>query len=305
MKNIKVLKNNEELKLIEFIYKYQYLNVNDAKYFFKSKSYYRKRITNLVKNKILRRYKRNLVLGENGTKMLKIMGKTVNSLNYDKKYVNRLKYISHIASFYNECKLVEFTPSFMMKDKEKFTITSRRFIGKLLINEKPYLVYHIPKNSKKTYISSIMFDIQKEREYKNIIVLIDDINKIDVNDFCFGIYSVIIAEDSDKVLEQLKYINNIDWPQIINRLYGQKMFLSRYNFCEYENGSNKYLVTMKLCDTEKINKIKNFLLNNKDKSIEIVCDEETKNIIQKYLSGVIYNIVDLDEFTDKEIKYYE
>ena len=30
-----------------------------------------------------------------------------------------------------------------------------------------------------------------------------------------------------------------------------------------------------------------------------------KNIIQKYLSGVIYNIVDLDEFTDKEIKYYE
>ena len=62
---------------------------------------------------------------------------------------------------------------------------------------------------------------------------------------------------------------------------------------------------MKLCDTEKINKIKNFLLNNKDKSIEIVCDEETKNIIQKYLSGVIYNIVDLDEFTGKEIKYYE
>ena len=41
--------NDEERLLVEFIAKYQYLNVNDAKYFFSSESYYRKRVTSLVK----------------------------------------------------------------------------------------------------------------------------------------------------------------------------------------------------------------------------------------------------------------
>ncbi len=40
--------NENEISLIKFIAKYQYLNVSDAKYFFNSSRYYRNRIKNLI-----------------------------------------------------------------------------------------------------------------------------------------------------------------------------------------------------------------------------------------------------------------
>ena len=46
---------DEEISLIEFISKYQYLDVKDVKYFFSSQKYYKKRITNLVAKKYLKR----------------------------------------------------------------------------------------------------------------------------------------------------------------------------------------------------------------------------------------------------------
>lgn len=40
--------NENEISLIKFIAKYQYLNVNNAKYFFDTSRYYRNRIKNLI-----------------------------------------------------------------------------------------------------------------------------------------------------------------------------------------------------------------------------------------------------------------
>lgn len=55
---------DEEINLIKFIAKFQYLNVSDTKYFFTSKKYYRNRVSNLIDKRFLKKVKSNLVLDE-------------------------------------------------------------------------------------------------------------------------------------------------------------------------------------------------------------------------------------------------
>lgn len=52
--------NKDEISLIKFIAKYQYLNVSDAKYFFNSSRYYRNRIKNLIDKNFLRKILKKL-----------------------------------------------------------------------------------------------------------------------------------------------------------------------------------------------------------------------------------------------------
>ena len=236
--------NNEEKELLDFIAKYQYLNVNDVKYFFNTKKYYKKRITNLVSKKFLRRIKLNLVLDELGFEYIKLLGKEYSKLNRNKKYLPRLLYLSNIGAFYHRCKTIRFIPSFLMKDKEMFTITSRKFIGILNINGIKYLTYHISKNHDKRYVASVIYDIQKERKYKNIIVFVDNVKMINRNDFAFGNNQVLIIEDTEENREKLKFLNNIDWHKALNNIYKNKVYLSEYNFCDYTDYKNRYISTL-------------------------------------------------------------
>lgn len=122
------LNGDEEIDLIKFIAKYQYLSVNYTKYFFSSGSYYKKRITKLIQKGFLKRTKLKLVLGKLGIEYVKLFKFEYTRLNRNTKYVERLMYISHFAAFYHKCNIVDFTPSFSIKDKEVFTITGRRYI---------------------------------------------------------------------------------------------------------------------------------------------------------------------------------
>ena len=119
---------DEEINLIRFIAKFQYLNISDTKYFFSSKKYYRNRVSNLVSKRFLKKVKSNLVLDELGIEYAKLFKFEYNKLNRNKKYSARLIYLSRLAAFYNNCDTVTFTPSFAIKDKDMFTITARRFI---------------------------------------------------------------------------------------------------------------------------------------------------------------------------------
>ena len=65
--------NKEEISLIKFIAKYQYLNVKDTKYFFNSSRYYRNRIKTLIDKKFLREIKWTLVLGQLGIQYVKLL----------------------------------------------------------------------------------------------------------------------------------------------------------------------------------------------------------------------------------------
>lgn len=296
---------DEEISLIKFIAKFQYLSVNDAKYFFSTKKYYKKRITNLVQKKLIRRIKLNLVLDELGIEYAKLFNFEYTPLNRNKKYLPRLLYISNLGAYFHNCKTIKYTPSFTMKDKEMFTITARKFIGILDINGIEYLTYHISEEHDKKYLNSVIYDIQKERKYKNIIVFINDINRINNLDFAFGNNQVLIIEDNEINRERLKYLHSINWLKIITEYYKDKAYLSEYNFCDYTDYKNKYISNFYFLDTEKINRIKYFLRENKNKNADIICNKEIAIELKKEFPNAHYNIVELEKYIDKERNIYD
>lgn len=295
----------EEIALIKFVSQYQYLNTNDAKYFFKTVDYYKKRIKHLVDKKFIKRSKSYLILDELGIEYAKLLGFDYNPVNRNAKYKNRLLNLSNIGAFYHNCKTVKFTPSFSIKDKQTFTTTGRRYIGVFDINGIEYLGYQIRAEHDEKYIKSIMYDIQKEIKYKNIIILVNDIKRINFNDFCFGINQVVVLQDSEENREKLKYLNSVNWYKIINEFYKNKAYLSEYNFCDYTDYKNKYISYFYFLDTEKINRIKYFLRENENKNIDIICDSSKKEELSKVFPNAHYIILSLEKYIDKERNYYD
>ena len=58
MKNLNYFPNgDEEKELIKFLAKYQCMSVNDEKYFFNTKKYYKARVNNLISKQYLRKSK--------------------------------------------------------------------------------------------------------------------------------------------------------------------------------------------------------------------------------------------------------
>jgi len=296
----------EEISLLKHIACYQYLNVNDEKYFFKTERYYKQRIRNLIKKKFIKRVKLNLILDELGIEYIKIIGEKYNKVSRDKKYLSRLLYISNLGAFFNNTKNLKFTPSFSMKEKNMYTAVARKFIGVFEINGIEYLSYSITNRSTTRYINSVIYDIQKEKYYINFIIFIDDKSRININDLAFGANQVLIIEDNDIERERLKYINSIDWYKLVKQLYNKEnIYLSNYNFCEYTNFRNKFITTFYFIDTEKINRIKFFLKQNKNKTIDIVCSKELKDDLIKELPTCNYIDIDLEKYIEKDIKIYD
>lgn len=152
---------------------------------------------------------------------------------------------------------------------------------------------------------SIIYDIQKEKKFKNIIVLVNDINRINLIDFAFGVNEVLIIEDNKKNREKLKYLHSINWSKIINDNFRNRLFFSEYNFCDYTDYKNKYVSTFYYLDTEKINRIKYFLRENKNKNAHIICNSELETEIKKELPNADYIVVDLEDYIDKERNVYD
>lgn len=298
---------DKEISLLKFISKYQYLDSKDVKKFFNTQKYYKKRITNLVSKKYLKRTKsHHLVLDELGIEFAELFNFEYNKLNRNVKYMPRLFYISKLAAFYYKCPTIKFIPSFSMKDKEEFTITSRKFIGVLEINGIEYLTYHITEEHNDKYIRLIIYDIQKEKKYKNIIILVNDKNRIKVNQFTFGMNQVLIVEDTEENREKLKYLNNINWYSVIKERYKRfNIFLSDYSFCEYTDYKNKYINTFYFFDTEKVNRIIYFLKENKNRNADIICNSKVNEMLIKELPNCNYIVVDLENYIDKEKTVYD
>ena len=214
-------------------------------------------------------------------------------------------YISNLGAYFNKSKTINFIPSYDMKDKEIFTIKARRFIGILEINGTDYLTYHISKEHDKRYINSVIYDIQKEKKYKNIIILVNDPNRIKVNDFSFGMNRVLIIEDNEKNRDKLNNLHSIRWLDVINETYKDNIFLAEYNFCDYTDYKNKYIALFYFLDTEKITRIQYFLRENKNKNADIVCSKEIEQTIKQEIPNAHYIIVNLDKYIDKERNIYD
>ena len=296
---------DEEINLVKFIAKFQYLSVNDTKYFFSTQKYYRNRITSLVKKKYLRRTKSALVLDEIGIEYCKLFNFEYTQLNRNQKYLPRLLCISNLGAYYNSTNNINFIPSFAIKDKELFTVTARKFIGVFNISGIEYLAYYISQERDNKYIKSVIYDIQKEHKYRNILIFVNDIKRLNIDDFAFGYNSVLILEDNEINREMLKTLHSIDWSNIIQKMYRNKPFIAEYNFCDYTDNRNKYISYFYFLDSEKINKIKYFLRENKNKSADIICPHTLKEQIQKELPNANYYTINLEEYIDKEKRVYD
>lgn len=91
----------------------------------------------------------------------------------------------------------------------------------------------------------------------------------------------------------------------INNAFKNRLFLSEYNFCEYTDYKNKYVSTFYHLDSEKINRIKYFLRENKNKNAYIICNTELETELKKQLPNANYILIDLEDYIDKERNVYD
>ncbi len=290
-----------------FLYEYHFLKCSDAKFLFNTSEYYRRQISDLLNNDYIKKHRTGTyILSDNGKRYLKSLGYDFSTkMAYSKKYIERQVLISYIAAVLFNNNNIKFIPSFKLKDKEIFTIKSRRYIGAIMINQKAYLTYYISQKQDKKYIDSVFFDIQKEQEYKNIIILTEDISKIDLNKFCYGLKEVLVIESSTDNLEKLGYINKVNWSQIMESLYRNQVYISEYNFCDYTDSKERFVSCFYFIDTEKINLLKYFLRENKDKKVDIVCGSLLLETLKRELPNQNYHTVDFAKFIKERFNVYE
>ena len=140
-----------EKDFLTFLYDYHFLSFKDAQYLFKSKLYYKKQILDLINDDYIKKHKSgSYILSNAGKRYLKSLGYDFSTkMAYSNEYIQRQKIISFIAAFYYFSDNIKFIPSFLHKDKDIFTIKSRRYIGLIKINNKEYNIigrlgmYHI------------------------------------------------------------------------------------------------------------------------------------------------------------------
>lgn len=152
---------------------------------------------------------------------------------------------------------------------------------------------------------SVIYDIQKERNFKNIIIFVNDKNRISINDFAFGVNKVLIIEDTKDNREKLKYLHSINWSKILTDNFRGNLFFSEYNFCDYTDNKNKYVSKFYFIDAEKINRIKYFLRENKNKNAYIICDIALEKQLKEELPNVNYVLVNMEDYIDKERNVYD
>ena len=103
----------------------------------------------------------------------------------------------------------------------------------------------------------------------------------------------------------MKIVNIMVPERKIDSIPRNKAYIAEYNFCDYTDYKSKYISTFYFLDTEKINRIKYFLRENKNKNADIICNAELKKEIQKELPTAHYIVVDLEDYIDKERNVYD
>lgn len=177
--------------------------------------------------------------------------------------------------------------------------------GKMNINGIYYLVYYVPKKRDKRYMASVIYDMEKEREYKNFIVLTEGMQNVKMNDLVFGKNQVLVLEDNEYNREKLKCLHSIDWARIVEDCYDNKVFLAGYHFCDYTDYEQKYVSTFYFLHAEKIYRIKYFLRENKGKNADIVCRAELEDDLRREFPNAHFVGVDLERYVEKVRIYYE
>ena len=191
-----------------------------------------------------------------------------------------------------------FIPSWELKDKMIFTDKGRKFIGKLKYINKDYIAYYIAKDKQTVYISQVINDIQKNIDYKNTIVFMENFKMLSKKNqyFIFGRESTLIVKPSRENLDNMRLFQKIDMYEIIKKIYVSKdILLSNWRKADYMTEDRQYIILMPFIDTEKLHKLNIFYKNNKEinRKIDILTLKENTGKINEILTNRT-NIIEID-----------
>lgn len=303
----------EDIEVLKFLSKYKMLKVQDAKLIYKTKRYYRQRVNKLIEKEYVKRYKSYIIIDKKGRKALGEEGSCYIKNMQNQAYMDRLKYIASIATITIDSN-IQFIPSWDIKEKDKFTETARRYIGKMIIDNKEYLIYYISEKKEHLYIKQLLFDVNKAINYENIIIFVENFDVINkrYSNLVFGKENTFIILDSDKNKEIIKNYEKLDYHELLENIYMQELFISNWDIADFLLEENTYIINMMFINTEKIEKVNWFYSENTNlnKKIEIVTlkenEEKIKEIInekckirildESLLGGVIENKDSKEDF---------
>lgn len=282
-----------------FLAKYKLMLGSDCKMIYNTKDYHRKRLKVLEKEKYIRRINNIYIkLDDKGTKMVKDFGYNYSFTCRKKEYIDRLNEIAKIAALTINSD-IDFIASWDLKDSNIFTLTSRKFLGKLTYQGKECITYYISKDKQIAYISQTINDIQKIIDYKNIIIFIENMNIInDKQSFVFGKESTILIKPTVRNLANMRILQEIDFYEILKNIYQNKeILLSNWKKADYMTEDKNYIVIMPFIDTERLYRLKIFYKNNQkiNRKIDIITLKENSKKISEILTNKA-NIIELDDW---------
>ena len=151
-----------------FLGKYKLMLGSDCRLIYGTTDYHRKRLKVLESERYIRRVNRLYIkLDDKGTRLVKEFGYDYSYKCRRKEYVDRLNEIAKVAALTLDSN-IDFIASWNIKDDDIFTEQSRKYLGKMIFQEKEFIVYYIANDKRKPYVSQILNDIRKLVSYKNI-----------------------------------------------------------------------------------------------------------------------------------------
>ena len=282
-------KNNiskEDFEVLKFLSNYKMLKVEDASLIYKTKRYYRQRVNKLIDKEYVKKYKSYIILDKKGRKALDEVGSNYIKNIKNESYMERLKHIASIATLSIDSKIL-FIPSWNIKEKDKYTETARRYIGKIVIENKEYLTYYISAKKEHVYIKQLLFDVNKSINYDDIIIFVENFDVVNkrYSNLSFGKKNTFIILNTYENKEKIKEIIKTNTHELLENIYEKEILISNWEIADYMLDDGTYLIYMPFINTEKIEKINWFYKENTNvkRKIEILTLEENKNKIQELL----------------------
>ncbi len=271
----------------------------DCKRIYKSKYYYWKRLKILEKERYIKRVNRVYIkLDNRGTRLVKKFGYDYSFSCRSKEYIERVKQIAIVAGLTIDSN-IDFVASWNIKGDTELTQASRKYLGKLIYQDKETLVYYISKDKAISYRSQIVNDIQKIIECENIIILLENMEMLNDNQkFVFGKESTVIIKPTARNLLIMRKLEETDFYQITKQIYqNTEILLSNWENAEYMTEDNEYIVLMPFIDTEKLYRLNIFNrdIKNVKREISILTLKGNKEKINEILTNKT-NIIEIDDW---------
>lgn len=291
-------KNNiskEDFETLKFLSKYKMLKIEDASLIYKTKRYYRQRVNKLIDKGYVKRYKSYIVLDKKGRKELNEVGLDYIKNIKNEAYMERLRNIASIATLSINSN-IKFIPSWDIKEKDKYTETARRYIGKIIIEDREYLTYYISDKKEHIYIKQLLFDVNKAISYDEFIIFVENYDVINkkYSNLSFGKKNTYIIQNNSSNKELLRGMNSINIHDLLESLYEKEILISNWDKADYLLEDGKYIIYMPFINTEKITSINWYYLENSEsnRKLEIVTLEENEKAIQ----GIVDNKCQIKSF---------